>query len=183
MTTATASPRARGNRTKDDARQPAFDTWLLLQQGYLLTYKAVDQALTRAGISYAQAAVLIALGRAGAPLPLSRLARTLVQEAQSVTSLIDRLEARGLVRRMPDKRDRRVVNVVLTPSGDELLVTVLPVAAGAARSALADFDSERLALLRECVEQIRARSAALLGIDIEGPGAPVRASEADTADR
>src|SRR5205807_2898806 len=76
-----------------------FTTWTMLHQAYLLTYKYLDQIVSRLGISQAQASVLLVLKGAGEPLPLSRLARFLVQEAQSVTSLVDRLESRALVRR------------------------------------------------------------------------------------
>jgi DNA-binding MarR family transcriptional regulator len=51
------------------------------------------------------------------PLPMSRLAATLSCDASNVTGLVDRLEARGLVRRVPSPADRRVKVVQLTPAG------------------------------------------------------------------
>lgn len=105
-----------------------FTTWSLMHQAYSLIYKNLDQLMTKAGISQAQASVLVVLKSVGRPLPLSRLARLLVQEAQSVTSLVDRLEGRGLVRRVPDQRDRRVINVELTDEGQALFQRIYPLA-------------------------------------------------------
>jgi DNA-binding MarR family transcriptional regulator len=56
----------------------------------------------------------------GRPLPMNRLAETLSCDASNVTGLIDRLESRGLVRRQPSDRDRRVRVLQLTPTGSRL---------------------------------------------------------------
>lgn len=63
--------------------------------------------------------VLSALRRAGAPYQLSPgnlLAATLVTSG-TMTNRIDRLQERGLVRRLPSPSDRRGVLVELTPAG------------------------------------------------------------------
>lgn len=55
------------------------------------------------------------------PLPVSRLARYLGISAASATGLVGRMEERGLVRRLRDERDRRVVLVQLEPGGHSVL--------------------------------------------------------------
>lgn len=63
--------------------------------------------------------VLSALRRAGTPYELSPgqlVTQTLVTSG-TMTNRVDRLTARGLVRRLPDPRDRRGVIVRLTRSG------------------------------------------------------------------
>jgi DNA-binding MarR family transcriptional regulator len=50
---------------------------------------------------------------------MHQIADRLGSERSNVTGIIDRLEARGLVERQPDDRDRRIKNVVLTPAGQE----------------------------------------------------------------
>ncbi|MBI4577795.1 MAG: winged helix-turn-helix transcriptional regulator [Planctomycetes bacterium] len=65
-----------------------------------------------------QHALLQALREAG-PLPPGRLARTLYVSPSTVTGIVDRLEARGLVRREHDREDRRVWTVALTDEGLE----------------------------------------------------------------
>jgi DNA-binding MarR family transcriptional regulator len=65
--------------------------------------------------------VLAALRRAGSPYVLSPgrlLGRTLVTSG-TMTNRIDRLEAGGLVERLPDPSDRRGVHVRLTPTGKD----------------------------------------------------------------
>ena len=59
------------------------------------------------------------------PLPMGRLADTLGCDASNVTGLVDRLEARGLVRRRPSADDRRVKVIQLTPAGSRLRAQLL----------------------------------------------------------
>ena len=56
---------------------------------------------------------------------MRRVADALSCDASNVTGLIDRLEARGLVRRQPSPEDRRVKVLQLTPEGVRLRTTVL----------------------------------------------------------
>jgi DNA-binding MarR family transcriptional regulator len=52
---------------------------------------------------------------------MSRLAEALDVVPSSASRLCDRLEATGLLRRVPDPRDRREVRLVLTPAAKRLL--------------------------------------------------------------
>ncbi|XVU23428.1 MarR family winged helix-turn-helix transcriptional regulator [Actinoplanes sp. CA-054009] len=52
---------------------------------------------------------------------MSRLAETLEVVPSSASRLCDRLEATGLLRRVPDPRDRREVRLMITPSARRLL--------------------------------------------------------------
>jgi DNA-binding MarR family transcriptional regulator len=63
--------------------------------------------------------VLAALRREGAPYALSpgRLLQVTLVTSGTMTNRIDRLEAKGLVERVPDPDDGRSVRVVLTAAG------------------------------------------------------------------
>ena len=67
--------------------------------------------------------VLATLRRAGPPYELTPtdLYRGLLLSSGAMTNRLDRLEARGLVRRIPDDEDQRRVRVVLTVAGRELI--------------------------------------------------------------
>jgi DNA-binding MarR family transcriptional regulator len=54
------------------------------------------------------------------------LSRQLIMHRSNVTGLVDRLEARGLVRRQPVPGDRRAFNVTLTPAGRRLVREIHP---------------------------------------------------------
>ncbi|MEU3403202.1 MarR family transcriptional regulator [Streptomyces sp. NPDC006670] len=75
-------------------------------------------AAARYGLTSTQAKVLAQLD---GPVPMRGLASLLACDASNVTGIVDRLEARGLVRREPEPRDRRVKNVVATDEGRETM--------------------------------------------------------------
>jgi DNA-binding MarR family transcriptional regulator len=54
------------------------------------------------------------------------LSRLLLVTSGNLTGIVDRLEARHLVRRVPDESDRRVVRVRLTEKGRALTRQMLP---------------------------------------------------------
>ena len=67
--------------------------------------------------------VLIVLESTG-PLPMSRLAEALDVSVASVTGIVDRMEARGLVARRRDANDRRVILVEPAEGGRRLFAAI-----------------------------------------------------------
>ena len=67
--------------------------------------------------------VMSALRRQGAPFALaaSDLAAETGMSRGAITNRIDRLEERGIVKRVQDKKDRRGVTVSLTPRGRSMI--------------------------------------------------------------
>ena len=81
--------------------------------------------LARSGLTGAQASVVSLLGTRG-PLTISELTRELQLGHSTVSGIVDRLQARGIVQRLPDPADRRYTRVALT---DELTRKVPTLAA------------------------------------------------------
>jgi len=74
-------------------------------------------------------------------LPATRLARETDLSSGAMTNRIDRLEARGLVRRRPDRNDRRGVNVSLTAKGRKLIDKAIQLRLESARRSLKALDA------------------------------------------
>ena len=75
-------------------------------------------------VTHGQFRVLRTLDRADRALRLSELAAQLGIVPRSATSVVDDLEAAGLVARQPDPHDRRATLVDLTPNGRQILNTL-----------------------------------------------------------
>lgn len=60
---------------------------------------------------------LMAVFKLDDAIPMKELAHRMGCDASFVTAIADALERRGLARREPSQRDRRVKNLVLTPEG------------------------------------------------------------------
>jgi DNA-binding MarR family transcriptional regulator len=83
----------------------------------------VEAGLARSGLKLGEFDVLASLRRAGAPYELTpgALVRQLMLSSGAMTNRLDRLEASGLVQRLPDPDDRRGVIVRLTPEGRDVV--------------------------------------------------------------
>ena len=54
-------------------------------------------------------------------LPMSEIGRRIYISKSNMTSLIDKLVNDGLAERLPDKNDRRIINIAPTNKGKDLL--------------------------------------------------------------
>ena len=76
-----------------------------------------DKRLEPHGLTNAQWEPLFKL-RKGTASTVAELARELQTDPGATTRLLDRLEAKGLCKRVRSTEDRRVVNLELTPEGE-----------------------------------------------------------------
>jgi DNA-binding MarR family transcriptional regulator len=108
--------------------QPGFQAWLALVHAYDSVAKTLDRRLTRdLDISLAWFEVLVLLHTAPeGRRRLLELSRLLVVAKASVSKLIDRMEAAGVVRRHTPEDDRRAVYAVITQRGRDTLARALP---------------------------------------------------------
>lgn len=75
-------------------------------------------------VTHGQLRLLRTLDHSDRPLRLSELANQLGIVPRSATTVVDDLEAAGLVARKPDPDDRRATLVNLTPAGTRVLATI-----------------------------------------------------------
>jgi MarR family transcriptional regulator, temperature-dependent positive regulator of motility len=80
--------------------------------------KLWERNLATLGLTLTEIRILRLLSDNG-PSPMAKLAAELYMTPASITGLVDRLEADGLVVRERNTRDRRVVTVRITSKGDE----------------------------------------------------------------
>jgi DNA-binding MarR family transcriptional regulator len=115
----------------------------------------LDEMLRPHGLTFAryEALVLLTFSKAGS-LPLGKMGERLQVHATSVTSIVDRLEAAGLVvrRRHPD--DGRAVLAEITDAG-RAVVEAATADLVAARFALTSLSPEELRRLSELLRPVR----------------------------
>lgn len=108
-------------------------------------------------LSHSQYNVLRILRGAGPEgLACQEVAARMVTRDPDITRLLDRLEARGLVTRARDQKDRRVVTVRITPEGLRLLEALDQPIAEVDRQPLQHLGEQRLRALIQLLELARA---------------------------
>jgi DNA-binding MarR family transcriptional regulator len=109
-----------------------------------------DATVGRHGLTFAryEALVLLAFSRDGR-LPMGKIGRRLMVHPTSVTNIIQRLAAQGLVERTPNPDDGRGMLASITPRGREVMEVATKdlVATGFNLGALTEAEHEQLFVL------------------------------------
>jgi DNA-binding MarR family transcriptional regulator len=141
--------------------RPELDTGPLQVTGRLsrigpLLARRQETVFDRFGLNRGEVGALSALRISGPPHRLSptRLARGLMLSSAGVTSRIDRLERRGLVRRLPDPDDRRGVIVELTDQGLEVVDAAVAALTISDRQLLERLDAQEIAQLEGILRKL-----------------------------
>jgi len=87
-----------------------------------LVTKYADTSLTKIrGLSYQQFLVLIVMKKLGDNANATEMAKLLDKNTNTLSTILDRVEEKGLVKKIRDTQDRRLVWAVMTAKGKEKL--------------------------------------------------------------
>jgi len=108
------------------AEMRTLDTFIKLTRCTNSVLARLSERNTIGELTPSQFAVLEALYHLG-PLTQGEVSGKVLKSGSNITTVIDNLERDGLVQRERDKKDRRVIHVLLTESGKKRLEAVLPI--------------------------------------------------------
>lgn len=120
----------------------------------------VDRRLAKHDLTHAQWLPLFKLLQ-GQCSTLVELARTVSMDPGAMTRALDRLEGKGLVRRVRSQQDRRVIQLELTPEGREVAQVVPAVIADVHNAHLAGFSHAEWETLIHLLQRLVANGDAL----------------------
>jgi MarR family 2-MHQ and catechol resistance regulon transcriptional repressor len=135
--------------------------------------------LAARGLTGTQLGVLEALLHKG-PLTHRELGRKVLTSAGNMTDVVDKLEARGLVRRVRDTADRRQVRVELTDAGRSMIERVFPPHAADIARAMSGLDRRELQTLGDLLRTL-GMAAALSAAEPPGLATPALENAQPTA--
>ncbi|MES2414929.1 MAG: MarR family winged helix-turn-helix transcriptional regulator [Pseudomonadota bacterium] len=113
----------------------------------------IERELEPAGLTNAQWVPLLKL-HMGTASTVAELARSCELDAGSMTRLLDRLEAKQLVRRVRSSDDRRVVNLELTDAGRVAAQGIPGILCGVQNAHLEGFSAEEWQVLKGLLRRI-----------------------------
>ena len=116
---------------------------------------AIEVELKPLDLTAAQYIVILKVGSGTAASPME-LCKTLEYDTGAMTRLIDRIEAKGLIRRVAHEADRRSVVLELTPAGNDLYPRLLQIVLEMHKRALKGFSRDEAALLESMLKRVAA---------------------------
>ncbi|GAC1346128.1 MAG: hypothetical protein NVSMB18_27480 [Acetobacteraceae bacterium] len=137
-------------------RDAALRAYVKLNRAARAVLAAVEPGVAAAGLTLTQLGVLEAVLHKG-PMTQRELGRKVLTSAGNMTDLIDKLGARGLIRR--ERRDGRSVQVELTAAGRTLITDVFPRHAEDIARVFAGLSAEEVAELDRLLRLLGLRAA------------------------
>lgn len=133
--------------------RPSESVGYLMRRIVTHVSQEVERRMEPNGLTNAQWMPLLKLhlGDAGT---VAELARTCELDAGAMTRLLDRLESKGLCRRMRSSEDRRVVNLELTEEGGEAAKAIPAVLSQIQNKCLAGFSASEWETLKGYLRRI-----------------------------
>jgi DNA-binding MarR family transcriptional regulator len=129
-----------------------------VEQTYELLIECMMQAKHRLALLAAdfnitamQAMLLLLLDE---PSPMNNFTKVFNCDPSNITGIVDGLEQRNLAARFPDKNDRRIKMVKLSPSGEQLRQNLIKLLVEDQKSSLFKFDPSELATFNRLLRKI-----------------------------
>jgi DNA-binding MarR family transcriptional regulator len=95
--------------------------WFIIHRTHNMLKACEDQVFSKHKITTEQYVVLVTIRYLGSHVRPTDVARLLAHSPNSVSMIVDRMVKAGLLRRVRDRRDRRVVFLIITNKGEKVL--------------------------------------------------------------
>ena len=132
---------------------PENSVGYLMRLALTAVAQEVERQLVVSDLTNAQWLPLFKLAQ-GKTSTVAELARLCHLDAGAMTRLLDRLEAKGLCRRVRSVADRRVVNIELTEQGEEVASGIPAVLCKVQNAHLTGFSNEEFEMLKSLLRRI-----------------------------
>jgi DNA-binding MarR family transcriptional regulator len=128
----------------------------LVKRAHSMMLDIVEPVFAARGFTFIQYVIMSWLrdGIAVNPKDICALYR---HDSGALTRVIDQLAERGLVERVRRDRDRRKVELQLTPAGRETIESLVPLVVEKLNAALADFSSEEVKELQRLLIKLNTK--------------------------
>ena len=119
--------------------------------------EAIDTQLAPLDISHAQWIVVLLIGD-GVASTAAELCKILIYDPGAMTRLLDRLEKKGVLRRLRAKNDRRAVRLELTANGKKLYPRIVAALVGVFNRLLHGFNKSEVRQLEALLKRMVANA-------------------------
>ena len=99
--------------------------WRLFSRTQYMIRKALQRALTKSNIQLRSISVLASIIRLDEQATIAEISKELVLELHTISEHLKRLETQGLIKKIKDKKGRRITRIEVTEKGIEVYLSVI----------------------------------------------------------
>lgn len=124
-----------------NVRDESLELFIVLARAYNWTNAHSVRHIRQHGLNSTEFGVLELLYHKG-PQPLQQIGEKILISSGNITYVVDKLEEKGLLTRIPSTHDRRVIYAEITEKGHRFISEVFPQHEQAIRQAMDGLDTE-----------------------------------------
>ncbi|CAM4317734.1 MarR family winged helix-turn-helix transcriptional regulator [Paenibacillus tarimensis] len=136
-----------------DSTAQSLKLFVVLSKAYRTIMDKAIKDMKRHGLSPSEFMILEVLYNKGRT-PLQQIGEKVLVTSGSVTYNIDKLEAKGLLKRIPCEKDRRVTYAEITEAGNKLLDGIFPEHASAVHEMMGALSEEEKQTAAELLKKL-----------------------------
>ena len=150
-------------RVDPSVAEDAYKLFLLLNQTADCLRKLRQRSLESCGVTMEQAAALICIKNMGEDATSAALSKWLFREPNTVTALVNGMEKRGFLVRVPSQENKKVKKLRLTQEGENALVASSDL--GFLYDSLLQLSPQKRKQLKEILELLRGKTFSALHLN------------------
>lgn len=131
----------------------ALKLFIVLSRASKVISEEVHKSIDRYGLNPTEFAVLELLYHRGQQ-PIQKIGQKILLRSGSMTYVVDKLEKRGLLRRVFCEKDKRITYMSITQEGIELIEAIFPEHAKGIQSIMSGLTSEEQDMTIELVKKL-----------------------------
>jgi len=139
------------------------ELYIQFSRARYLTFRAREKELQRYQLTPEQAQVLTVVHAMNGKATPAELSRILLRQPHSVSALINRMQSKGLVKKVKDLERRNMIRVLLTPKGKQAYE--LTCKRGPIHRILGSLAEEERERFQQCLDKIMEKARDELGLD------------------
>ena len=137
---------------------PVVAAYVLLLNTSDVIERHAEINLSRLGITITRYSVLVNLYLCTRPPTLTELSQKLFRTKNSLTTVIDHMVRDGLVRRIRDEADRRIIRIEATEKGRQLFETVRGPSRKLVGQIMSCYSGEEISCLTQLLQKARTHT-------------------------
>jgi DNA-binding MarR family transcriptional regulator len=142
------------------------DLFMFFSRARYLAYRARERELQRYGLTPEQVGILFVVKASDGKLAPADIARAFLLQRHTISSMVERMEEKGLIKKSPDLKSKNRLILSITEKGRECFE--LSTKRGPVHRIMKSLDAGERDIFFRCLEKIAVAAGRELGLDENG---------------
>ncbi len=140
-----------------------YDLFMFFSRVRYLAYRARETELQKYGLTPEQVGILFIVRALNGKLAPAEIARMSLLQRHTISSMVDRMEKKGLIKKNPDLKNKNRIRLTITEKGEEFYQ--FSTRRGPVHRIMESLDEKERPVFVHCLEKIATAAGKELGLN------------------